>query len=221
MNIGERSAIEIVAHCIFPNAEDVKHLMDGRIHIGAGARYRYFERHVHSSAGGITVVPKARVQLDEGANFKTDFELIEGRVGLIDIDYETTCHADSVMEMTAKVSGKADDRIKIREVGHLVGERARGVLTSRVAVRDEASAEVYNKLTATAAFARGHVDCQEIIQGGGTASAVPVVEVRHPKAHVTHEAALGSVDDKQLQTLMARGLDEDAAAELIISGLLS
>jgi Fe-S cluster assembly scaffold protein SufB len=50
---------------------------------------------------------------------------------------------------------------------------------------------------------------------------VPIVEVRHPKAHVTHEASLGSVDSRQLQTLMARGLDEDAAAELIIAGLLS
>ena len=43
----------------------------------------------------------------------------------------------------------------------------------------------------------------------------------HPKAHVTHEAAIGSVDSKQLQTLMARGLSEDEAVDLIIQGLLS
>jgi hypothetical protein len=46
------------------------------------------------------------------------------------------------------------------------------------------------------------------------------VEVTHPLAHVTHEAAIGSVDSKQLQTLMSRGLDEDAATDLIIEGLL-
>jgi len=45
--------------------------------------------------------------------------------------------------------------------------------------------------------------------------------VKHPKAHVTHEAAIGSVDSKQLQTLMARGLSEDEATDLIIKGLLS
>ncbi|MBS3734681.1 MAG: SufD family Fe-S cluster assembly protein, partial [Phycisphaerae bacterium] len=82
-------------------------------------------------------------------------------------------------------------------------------------------ADVYNKLTATAAGARGHVDCKEIITDRGIANAVPIVEVSHPKAHVTHEAALGSVDSKQLQTLMARGLTEDAASDLIIAGLLS
>ena len=50
---------------------------------------------------------------------------------------------------------------------------------------------------------------------------VPVVDVQHPKAHVTHEAAIGSVDTKQLETLMSRGLTEDEAVELIIQGLLT
>ena len=221
LKVEPRSKIDVVAHCVFPNATDVQHLMDGRLRIGPESEYTYFERHIHSREGGLLVVPKAQVELDEGARFKTDFELIEGRVGKIDIDYEATCGPRSVLEMTAKVSGRGDDRIGIRETGHLVGEYARGALTSRIAVRDEARADVYNKLTATAAHARGHVDCQEIIHGGGQACATPIVEVSHPKAHVTHEASLGSVDDKQLQTLMARGLSEDEASNLIIQGLLS
>ena len=220
-DIGAGAKINVIAHCVFPNAVDVRHEMDARINVGPQAHYTYLERHIHSEAGGVTVVPKARVELASGARFKTDFELMQGRVGLIDMDYETTCGPDSVMEMTAKIRGRGDDVIKIHETGHLLGERSRGVLTSRVAVRDNARAEVYNKLTATAAYARGHVDCKEIIQGSASASAVPIVEVNHPKAHITHEAALGSVDTKQLETLMSRGLNEDEAADLIVSGLLS
>jgi hypothetical protein len=217
----EDAAVAILAHCVFPNARDVRHEMAARIHVGPRARYEYTERHIHSPAGGVVVLPRAEVRLDEGARFRTDFELIEGRVGRIEIDYEAACGPGSVLDMSARVSGRGDDRIAIRETAHLAGEGARGVLTSRVAVREHACAEVYNKLTATAAGARGHVDCKEIVQGDGTVSAVPVVEVRHPKAHVTHEAALGSVDTKQLQTLMARGLTEDQAADLVIAGLLS
>ena len=62
---------------------------------------------------------------------------------------------------------------------------------------------------------------KEIVKGNGIAVATPIVDVRDPKAHVTHEAAVGSVDKKQLETLMSRGLDEDEASELIIQGLLS
>ena len=94
-------------------------------------------------------------------------------------------------------------------------------MESRIAVRDEATAEIKNTLVASAAGARGHVDCKEIVQDRAVAEAVPIVKVEHPKAHVTHEAAIGSVDSKQLETIMSRGLDEDAAAELIIDGLLA
>ncbi len=221
MEVRDSAAIDVMAHCVFPYGKDIQHLMDAEIVLGAGARYNYFERHIHSDHGGVLVVPKAKVHVGEDARFRTDFELVEGRVGQIDIDYDTTVEAGGVMEMTAKVSGRADDRISIRETGQLVGEKARGVLTTRVAVREQARAEVYNKLTASAAFARGHVDCREIVQHGAFASAVPIVEVNHPQAHVTHEAALGSVDRKQLETLMARGLDEDEASDKIIAGLLS
>lgn len=219
--IGKNAQIALLAHCVFPFAVDVQHIMDAKIKIGDGARYSYFERHIHSPKGGVKVYPKAIVQVGRKAHFKTEFELIKGRVGLIDIDYETSCEAYGVVDMTARVSGREDDIIKIRETGKLSGEYARGVLTSKIAVRDSARAEVYNKLTADAAFARGHVDCKEIVQDSGVAMAVPIVEVHHPKAHITHEAAIGSVDSKQLETLMSRGLSEDDAVELIINGLLS
>jgi len=213
--------ISIIAHCTFPNAVDIQHLMNAKIAIEEGAEYNYFERHVHGEQGGVKVVPKAIVEVGKNARFKTEFELIRGRVGVIEIDYETTCQENGVMEMTARISGTGDDIIKIREVGNLVGEGARGALTSKIAVRGHAKAEVFNKLTASAAYARGHVDCKEIVQDQGIANAIPIVEVNHPKAHVTHEAAIGSVDTRQLETLMARGLSEEEASELIIQGMLS
>ncbi len=227
LSVGDGARVGIMAHCVFPNAADrdgrptVRHLMNARLDIGDNAEYSYIERHIHSDRGGVLVVPRAVVNVGRGSRFRTDFELVRGRVGKIDIDYETTVGPRSVMEMTAKVNGRDDDKISIRETGYLVGEHSRGALTTRVAARDRAVADVYNKLTASAAFARGHVDCKEIITGEGKASATPIVEVSHPRAHVTHEAAIGSVDAKQLQTLMARGLDEDAAGDLIIEGLLS
>ena len=221
VRIGARAKVSLLAHCTFPFAVDVQHLMNAQIKIGEGAEYTYFERHVHSPEGGILVVPKAIVDVGPDALFKTEFELLKGRVGRIDIDYEATCHERSLLDMSARISGRADDHIKINETAHLVGEYAKGVLTSKIAVRDQSRAQVFNKLTASAAFARGHVDCKEIIQDDGQAEAVPIVVVRHPKAHVTHEAAIGSVDSKQLETLMSRGLSEDDAVEVIINGLLS
>lgn len=216
----ENSSVSFLAHCAFPNAVDIQHIMNGNIKVGKNATFKYLEKHVHGLHGGVKVYPHATIHLDENAHYYSEFELIKGRAGLIDIKYEADCEAYSVLEMVARISGKENDVINIKEIGHLRGERARGFLSSRVAATGTTKAEVYNKLTASAAYARGHVDCTEIIKDNATVSAIPIVEVSHPKAHITHEAALGSVDSKQLQTLMARGLNENDATDLIIQGLL-
>ncbi len=211
----------LLAHCAFPNARDVTHEMDADIVVADGAAYSYIERHVHGPEGGVVVVPKARVQIGADARFNTEFQLIHGNVGRIDVDYHATVGDRSTLEMATRISGRGDDVIKLHEAADLVGEAARGVLNSYIAVRERARAEIRNTLVASGPYARGHVDCKEIVQDDATAAAIPIVEARHAKAHVTHEAAIGSVDTKQLETLMARGLDEDAAVDLIIRGLLS
>jgi len=216
---GARAAV--VSSCTFPNAVEVLHEMEAEIRLGRSAEYIYLERHVHSDQGGVKVVPRTKVLLGEDAYFRSDFEMLRGRVGVLDIEYAAECAARSVLEMNARVSGRGDDRIDIHEKAILAGERARGVLTTNIAVRDRARADIRNTLRAEAPYARGHVDCKEIIRDQGQARAVPIVEVVDPRAHVTHEAAIGSVDSKQLETLMAHGLDEDAATDMIIEGLLS
>ncbi len=221
IDVGKNSRLSVLSHCIFPKTQGIKHIMEANIRVGDFSSYTYEEKHIHGLDGDIEVYPRAIVKLDRNAKFKTGFELIKGRVGKLDIDYEITADADSTVEMMSKVSGIENDQIRINESCNLVGKRARGVLNSRVAVRNNARADVYNKMIATAPYARGHVDCKEIVQDDGIANAVPIVEVRNPKAHITHEAAIGSVDTKQMETLMARGLTEEEAVGLIIEGLLS
>lgn len=219
--IKDDAVVNFVAHCTFPNARKIDHIMHADITVGKNACYSYFERHVHGDFGGIRVIPKAKVTLLDHARFITEFELLKGRVGEIDIDYETVCGDHSVMEMKSRISGRKDDKIKIREAAVLKGEYSKGLLVSNIALRDNASAEIYNDMKAEAAYSHGHVDCNEIVLDNAVAKAVPIVQVNNPKAHVTHEAAIGSVDSKQLQTLMSRGLSEDEAVDLILQGMLS
>jgi hypothetical protein len=51
-------------------------------------------------------------------------------------------------------------------------------------------------------------------------SALPEVQVSHPLAKVTHEAAIGSVDKRQLETLMVHGLSPEEAVDVIVKGIL-
>lgn len=59
-----------------------------------------------------------------------------------------------------------------------------------------------------------------VVRGQATARNMPLVVVRDDRAHVTHEAAIGTVNRKELETLIARGLDEEIAVDVIIRGML-
>jgi len=216
----EGSYAKLLAHCTFPNAIKVRHLMNAEMEIKHGAAITYNETHYHGQHGGVEVVPKVRVRIESGGRLKTGFTLTEGRVGRLEMDYDVHVGAGATAEMTAKVYGRGDDEILIRERTVLAGEGARSVIKSRVAVRDRAKSTVESITEGAAPYSRGHVDCVEIVQDDAVAVAIPRVSVVDSRAKVTHEAAIGSVDKKQLETLMSRGLDESEAVDVIVRGLL-
>jgi len=209
-----------LAHCLFANAQSAQHLMDAEIKIGADAEMRMIESHYHGPFGGIEVVPKAVVDIGPNSRFFSDFSLTMGRVGRLDIDYRVTVDTHGVAELTSRVFGHVNDYIKIREEVDLIGESARSLVKTRVAIEDQAIAEVTGITNGAAKGARGHLDCMEIVKDEAIGQSIPIVKVTHPLAKVTHEAAIGTVDKEQLETLMAHGLSPEQAVDIIVSGLL-
>jgi Fe-S cluster assembly scaffold protein SufB len=217
----KNSSARFIAHCLFPNAEQVRHIMEASVDVGENAEMHYTESHFHGPYGGIEVVPKARIMIGESGRYFSDFTLTTGRVGRLDIDYTVEAGKNSVAELTARVFGHGNDRINIRESISLSGENARGLIKTRIALEHEAAAEVTGITKGKAPGARGHVDCMEIIKDQAVASAIPIVSVTDPLAKVTHEAAIGSVDKRQMETLMSHGLTPEQAVDVIVKGILS
>ena len=93
----------------------------------------------------------------------------------MDIDYGVDCGFQSVAEMKVSVFGRGEDRIRVHEAAILNGAESRAVLTSHLALMDDAQAEIVNEIEANAPGYRGHVDCKEILHGKGKASAIPIV----------------------------------------------
>lgn len=220
VKLEKNSSAHFIAHCIFPKAEKIRHIMDAVVKIAEGAEMRYSETHYHGLYGGIEVVPKSVVTVAKNGRYFTDFTLTTGRVGKLDIDYSVEAGENAVTELTARVFGHANDEIKIKEKVILAGENSRGLIKTRVALEDESSAEVTGITEGNAAGARGHVDCMEIVKDNAVAKAIPIVNVTNPLAKVTHEAAIGSVDKRQMETLMAHGLTPEEAVDVIVKGIL-
>jgi Fe-S cluster assembly scaffold protein SufB len=220
VQICEGAKARVLSHCLFPLAQAAEHRMQAVMEIGPDASLTYTESHYHGPHGRMQVLPHASIRIGKGARYLSDFSLLSGSVGKLDIDYLVEVEEGGIAELTAKIFAHRTDRITLKEAVMLRGERSRGLIKTRVVLDDEACADIVGITEAYAKGARGHVDCMEIVQGRAQASAIPIVRVFHPEAKVTHEAAIGSVDKKELETLMARGLTPEQAVELIVSGIL-
>jgi hypothetical protein len=92
----------------------------------------------------------------------------------------------------------------------------------RAAAKNGGKVWMQGETFAKAPGAFGHIDCQEIVIGqNSSAKAIPIVEVTNDQARVTHEASVGKINQKELETLMTRGLTEDEATEVVIGALMN
>jgi ABC-type transport system involved in Fe-S cluster assembly, permease component len=198
----------------------VKHKMEAAIQIGENASMEYTEEHYHRESGGIQVLPATKVNVEKGGTYKNTFNLVHGSIGEMDVKLEAAAEEDALIELNIKAYGINKDRVRVNEIVYLNGKNAHGLAKTRVAVRDQAASDIVTTTYGNAPGAKGHMDCTEIVRDQGRATNNPVVSVSNALAQVTHEAAIGTVNHKELETLMARGLSEDEAVDLIIRAMI-
>ncbi|NLK62730.1 MAG: SufD family Fe-S cluster assembly protein [Fusobacteria bacterium] len=217
----ENSEVKLISYCSFPKAIDVKHKMKSIVKIGKNAKMVYEEVHFHGQDGGVTILPYTEGHIEENGYMKSEFKLVNGRVGKIDLVYDFKLDKYAIAEMDSKIYATKNDYIKITEKMYLNGEGSRGTVKARVFAADETYSEVYTEIHGNAPHAKGHVDCIEVVKGDkAIVSAVPIIRVTNDLAELTHEASIGRVNKKELETLMARGLTEDEATDMIVKGML-
>jgi Fe-S cluster assembly scaffold protein SufB len=68
---------------------------------------------------------------------------------------------------------------------------------------------------------KGHLECKGLILNDGLLHAIPELEAHAPGVEMSHEAAVGKIDQREIEYLMARGLDEDEAVSTIVRGFLN
>ncbi|MCK4469658.1 MAG: SufD family Fe-S cluster assembly protein, partial [Desulfobacterales bacterium] len=68
---------------------------------------------------------------------------------------------------------------------------------------------------------KAHLECKGLILKDGLMHAVPELRGYVPGVEMSHEAAVGKIDQREIEYLMARGIDEDEAISTIVRGFLN
>ncbi|ACJ75154.1 ABC transporter ATP-binding protein [Thermosipho africanus Ob7] len=221
IKVRKGARVKFLAHCVFPQAEEFEHNAISNVIVEEGAYMEYEDEHYHSDKGTIKLITKTNAVVKEGGVYKNVFSLTKTRVGKLDIVMDLTLEKQAVGELFSKIKASKTDEVNINEILRLEGEHSRGIAKTVVVALDSSKAKVLNEAYGSAPYSKGHISCEEITKGSNVdVSTIPVLKIDNDLSELTHEASIGRVNQKQLEMLMAKGLTEDEATELIIKGLL-
>ena len=219
IKLEEGAEAKIVSHCAFPQAQDVLHEMEAEIKLEKNSKLIYEDSHYHGEDYGANVVPHFKIFIGQGAFLKNELILNKGSIGKLKIIFEAHLEENALCEVITKIIGKGKgDDVEAFDKILLLGENSRSLTKFRGAIANQGKMFFKGVTEASAKGARGHIDCSEIIIGKALAESVPIIKVSHPEARITHEASIGKVNQKELETLMTRGLSEKEAIDFIVKG---
>ncbi len=219
--VRRNAKVKFIAHCVFPQAEDFTHDAVSNVIVEEGAIMEYNDEHYHSDLGTITLKTTTNAKVEKGGVYKNSFHITKTRVGKLSVLMNLELKENAVGELVSKVKASSNDEVNINEIVYLNGEHSRGLAKTIVVGLDESKVNVLNEAYGNAPYSKAHISCEEVTKGEKvTVSTTPVLKITNDLAELTHEASIGRVSQKQLETLMAKGLTEEEATELIIKGLL-
>ncbi|HKK90172.1 MAG TPA: SufD family Fe-S cluster assembly protein [Desulfobacteraceae bacterium] len=214
----EGSEIHIITGC------STSDRIDAGLHIGLseffvkkGATLKYTM--VHDWGENVTVRPKTKVHVEEGGVFISNYISLKP-VGSIEsnpvtlLDKDATALFNSVL-----VAGKGS----FMDVGSVVELNGPGARTEIISRAIAAGGTILSRghIKGKVPGVKGHLECKGLILKDGLLHAIPELSGHTPDVEMSHEAAVGKIDKREIEYLMSRGLDEDEAVSTIVRGFLN
>jgi Fe-S cluster assembly scaffold protein SufB len=111
-------------------------------------------------------------------------------------------------------------KIDMYDDTYLNGKRANGISRVKMIAKNNTHLNAQSRMFANEA-ATGHLDCMGLLLcDDSSIVAIPELINQNKNASLTHEASVGKISDEVLNYLRSRGLTEDQAIDLVITGFL-
>lgn len=115
-----------------------------------------------------------------------------------------------------------NSQIQMREEFSLIEDNSDAIIKLRIVGKDNGDVKAVSKIITYGNNTKGHLDCQGLMIADNTRiDLIPELDSRNKTSLLTHEASIGRISEDILNYLRSRGLSEDEAIDLIVSGFLS
>ena len=214
------SKVDIVSGCVMdPACENAVHGSITEIFVGEGAELTF--NLIHNFKPGFHVRPKVGVMVDKGGTYIENYVEI-GKPESSQLYPTVILRGDgSRADLRSFFFGRGNSDFDVGGAMIFTGEGSRGEIASRAVVADGSTVRMRGALKSYARGVRGHLECRSLLLSDrAKAVAYPNLKSLSPDAALTHEAAVGKIEDEHLYYLMSRGLSREESTSVIIRGFL-
>jgi Fe-S cluster assembly scaffold protein SufB len=192
------------------------HRAQGKLILKNGACLKY--NHFHRWGNKDFISPDYQFILEENSRLLYTYENLFPPQNL---ELKTTIHSqkNSSSNLSFVING-LNSKIGLEDTVFLEGQNSQGLVRLRLVGRENSQIKAISKIVAQSP-GKGHLDCQGLlIDKNSTISLIPELICKNKQAQITHEASIGRISEEQLNYLRQRGLSEEEAINLVITGFL-
>lgn len=217
----ENSELHLITGCA--TGEDISSAM----HVGVSEMYlkpgsKITFTMVHNWAEQVEVRPRTGIKLGDNATYLNNYILTSP---VHSLQSYPTAYCDGVNSRAIFQSiqgGKKDSIIDVGSRALLNAPHSKGEIISRSVSQDESKIYSRGHLAGTVPEVKGHLECHGLVLSDDSMIyAVPELEASSANLELSHEAAVGKIDEDEINYLTSRGITEEEAASMIVRGFLS
>ncbi|MDI9644507.1 MAG: SufD family Fe-S cluster assembly protein [Candidatus Verstraetearchaeota archaeon] len=216
----EGSELNIVTGCTADSrARMVAHIGVSEFYVKKGATLIFTM--IHSWSEDAYVRPRTGVIVEEGGTFISNYVLIKP---VKDIQSYPTAHLvgkGAKAKFNSIIYASKDSIIDLGNRIYLMAEGTSGESVFKVV--STGTSKVYNRgqVFGQNRGTKGHLDCRGMILcPTSTITAIPELVAEHSETELSHEAAIGRLQEEQLHYLMSRGISPEQAIGVLVKGFL-
>jgi Fe-S cluster assembly scaffold protein SufB len=215
----EGSYLQVITGCATsPHLIRGMHVGISEFYVKKGAQL-YFTM-IHDWGEQVNVRPRTAVYVESGGVFVSNYISLKP-VGSLQMNPATYLDGEGAVARfnSVLVAGKGC-HLDVGSRVFLNAPATRAEIFSR-AIAAGGTILARGELIGKAPRIKAHLECKGLILREGLMHAIPELRGYVPGVEMSHEAAVGKIDQREIEYLMARGLDEEQAISTIVRGFLN
>lgn len=215
----EGSSLQVITGCATsPHLVSGLHVGVSEFYVKKGARLHFTM--IHDWGEKINVRPRTHVHVEAGGVFVSNYISLKP-VGSLQMSPTTHLAGEGAVARfnSILVAGRGC-HLDVGSRVILDAPGARAEIISR-AICAGGTIVARGELIGRSEGIKAHLECKGLILKEGLMHAIPELRGYIPGVEMSHEAAVGKIDQREIEYLMARGIDEDEAVSTIVRGFLN